>query len=233
MIYRIAVCDDEPEQAKALEHMVSLWAEREKHAVRVELFPSAEAFLFACGESNLFDILLLDVEMRTMSGIGLAKQIRRFDKRSEIIFVTSHAEFIGEGYEVDALHYLVKPVGADRLFPVLSRAAKRLEETPPSVIIHSGGETLRLAESDILYVEARLHYLSIHTPAHEYEIREAMSVFQETLSDTFFRIHRSYLASLPRIIRICRNSVTMENGVVLPLSRGLYDAVNRAFIEHN
>lgn len=63
----------------------------------------AEAFLFEYEEDKAFDILLLDIEMENMNGIELAKRIRKDHNRAEIIFITSHFEFVWEGYEVDAL----------------------------------------------------------------------------------------------------------------------------------
>ena len=85
---------------------------------------------------------------------------------------------------------------------------------------------------DILYAEAFLHYIVIHTKDNEYKIKEPISVFENKVSDDFYRIHRSYLVSLKYITRISRASVTIGNAT-LPLSRGKYDDINRAFIEHN
>lgn len=233
MHYKIAICDDEAGQTKILKDMVSSWAAQVGCSAETVLFSSSEAFLFDCGGDNLFDILLLDVEMCAISGIELAKRIRKTDRRAEIIFVSSHPEFIGEGYEVDALHYLVKPVVRGKLFQVLDRAAKCLAVEPPSLIIHCGGEAIKLTEDRILYVESFCHYICIHTQEREYEIKENISAFQERLTDAFFRIHRSYIVSLACIVRISRSFVTLEDGTELPLARGQYDSVNRAFIEHN
>lgn len=233
MNFKIAICDDESEEIEKIQKMVTRWAERTKHSVSIETFPSAEAFLFACNGGNLFDILLLDVEMRKINGIDLAKKIRTFDSKAEIIFITSHNEFASEGFEVDALHYLLKPVNEEKFSSVLDRAAVRLLTDPPSIIIQCNGDLIKLFEADILYVESYLHYILIHTIHGEYKIKESISTFAEKLSDLFFRIHRSYLVSLTRVIRISRTSVTLEGNISLPLSRGQYDAVNQAFIRKN
>lgn len=233
MPYQIAVCEDEEEQGRAVGAVISKWSRLSGHACQVRFYPSAEAFLFEYQEDKSCDILLLDIEMKEISGIELAKRIRRENRRMEIIFLTSHFEFIAEGYEVDALHYLMKPVSEDKLVDVLSRAADRLASQPPSLVILCEGETLRLYEEDILYVEAFLHYISIHTREGEYKIKESISAFGEKLSADFYRIHRSYLASLKYIRKISRTSVTMEDQKELPLARGKYDDINRAFIERN
>jgi len=233
MSYRIAICDDEQEQLKALAQIVGLWSKENGEICEIRTFLSAEEFLFAYEDDKNYDIFLLDVEMKEMSGIDLAKKIRRDSSRAEIVFVTSHFEFIGEGYEVDALHYLVKPVAEEKLKEVLAKAAAKLREEPPSVVITCENETVKLYETDILYVESFLHYICIYTKEKEYRIKESISVFEKKLSADFFRIHRSYLVALKAVVRITRNSVTLEGGVELPVARGKYDSINRAFIEAN
>ncbi len=232
MKYRIAICDDEQNQIEYITSIVASWSAHEGHGCEIRTFASAEAFLFEYEEDKAYDILLLDVEMKNMNGIELAKRIRKDNNRAEIIFITSHFEFVGEGYEVDALHYLIKPISVEKLTQVLTKAAEKLSVEPPSVVISCEGETVKLYESDILYVESFLHYIVIHTKDNEYKIKENISVFENKVSDVFYRIHRSYLVSLKYITRISRTSVNIGN-TELPLSRGKYDNINRAFIEHN
>ena len=228
---RIAVIDDRPADRETIAALVSRWAkDRAETAVSIP-FPSAEAFLFAYSEDRDFDILLLDVEMSGEDGISLAKRLRQEGCAAEIVFVTSHFELAGEGYEVDALHYLVKPISQEKLSAVLTKAANRLKAAPPSIVISSEGETVRLTERELLYVEAFLHYLVLHTEARDYRIKETLGEFAGRLSEDFFRIHRSVLVNLRRIVKITRTDVTLDSGDILPVARGKYDAVNRAFIE--
>lgn len=232
MNYKIAVCDDEQDQTEYILSILAAWGRQYGCTCDVSVFDSAESFLFDYEDHKTWDILLLDVEMKNMTGIELARRIRKDDNRTEIIFTTAHFEFAGEGYEVDALHYLVKPVSDAKLMQVLDKAAQRLSVEPLSVVINCSGETLRLYESDILYVESFLHYILIHTKDNEYRIKENLSAFAQKLSDDFYRVHRSYLVSLKHITRISRTSVSVGR-TELPLSRGKYDDIHRAFIEHN
>lgn len=233
MPYKIAICDDEPNQIEHLKSIVAEWSHTACHPCEILAFPSAEAFLFAYESDKTYDILLLDIEMNDISGVELAKRIRHDSCRAEIIFITSHFEFVSEGYEVDALHYLMKPVAGEKLTQVLAKAAEHLSAEPPYVIITCKGETVRLYESELLYAEAFLHYLCVYTKEREYRIKESISAFEAKLSKDFFRTHRSYLVSLKHITRISRTSVSITGGKELPLARGKYDAVNRAFIERN
>lgn len=233
MKLKIAILDDEQSQLEALGSAVHSWAEANGHACEIGTFPSAEAFRFVYSGDKRFDILLLDVEMTGQNGIDLAKQLRSKGERAEIIFVTSHFEFSGEGYEVDALHYLVKPIDPDKLFSVLTKAAERLSTEPPYVVIRCDGVTEKLYERDILYIESFLHYIVIRTAGRAYRLKENLTDFAERLSDDFYRAHRSYYVSLKHVARISRTFVTLDNGQEIPLSRGKYDGINRAYIERN
>ena len=233
MKLRIAILDDERPQIEFLRSSAHAWAETNSHACEISTFPSAEAFRFAYSGDKRFDILLLDVEMAGQNGIDLAKQLRKEGDRSEIIFITSHFEFYGEGYEVDALHYLVKPVDPGKLFSVLTKAVERLSVEPPYVIVRCDGITEKLYEQDILYIESLLHYIVIRTAKREYRIKENLTDFADRLTDDFYRTHRSYFVSLKHVARISRTSVTLDNGQEIPLSRGKYDEINRAYIERN
>ena len=179
------------------------------------------------------DIVLIDYHMPGMSGIDLAKRLRGAGCRAEIIFITSHFECMAEGYEVDALHYLVKPVPAEKLRAVLDRAAARLSVEPPSVVIACEEGNVKLYESELLYAESFLHDLVLHTTGPDYRIRESISAFAGRLSADFFRTHRSYLVNLKAVVRIGRTSVLLRGGAEVPLARGKYDAINRAFIDRN
>lgn len=231
MALKIAVCEDDLAQRDALCTLVSRWAAAREHSAAIGSYSSAEAFLFAYADARDFDILLLDVEMGAMNGVELAKRLRREKSRAEIIFLTSHTEFIGEGYDVDALHFLIKPVNDEKLFSVLDRAAERAAVSPPSIVVNSEGQTLRLYEREIRYIEAFLHECVIVADSGEYRVRERISDLEARLSKQFFRCHRSYIVFLPAIRRIGRSELLLEGGASIPLARGKYDAINRAYID--
>ncbi|MBR4866673.1 MAG: response regulator transcription factor [Clostridia bacterium] len=233
MRWRIAIADDDGAICADLASQVEAWGREAGIALEVRSFPSAEALLFDMGDEGPFDILLLDVEMGGMSGLELAGEIRKGDRRCEIVFVTSHYELAGAGYEVDALHYLMKPVKKEKLTAVLHKAVRKLSVKPKTVLVTAEGEILRLPVEEILYVEAFLHYIEIHTETRKYRIKDSIAAFAEKLGPGFFRTHRSYLVNLLRVTRIARTGVTVEGGSEIPLARGKYDEVNRAYIERN
>ena len=94
MKLKIAICDDEQNQIEYITSLVSSWSAGEGHSCEIRTFTSAEEFLFQYEDNKTYDILLLDVEMKNITGIELATRIRKDNNRAEIVFITSHFEFI-------------------------------------------------------------------------------------------------------------------------------------------
>lgn len=122
MAYRAAVCDDSAADADYVRGIVAHWAEQRGVALECRAFSSAEQFLFCYEEDKNFDLLLLDVEMPGADGVTLAKTVRQENEAVQIVFITGYSDYIAEGYDVAALHYLMKPVRPEKLCAVLDRA---------------------------------------------------------------------------------------------------------------
>ena len=145
MKLNIAICDDEQIQVEYLRASVDKWARSRRYPVEITTYPSAEAFLFEYSENKSFDILLLDVEMGKMNGVDLAKYIRRENHVIQLIFVTGFYEYFSDGFDVSALHYLIKPATEAKLFPVLDRAVQNLAYRERSVLLSTAdGKGIRI-----------------------------------------------------------------------------------------
>lgn len=163
MEYKAAICDDEALELQYLSALVKSWAEKMGHGIRISVFPSAEAFLFQYEEEKDFDLLLLDIEMGKMNGVELARKVREENAGIQIVFITAYPDFISEGYEVSALHYLMKPLKEEKLFEVLGRAAVNLGKKERYEIFRTDGETVRVPVSEIVSVEAFSHSVQMVT----------------------------------------------------------------------
>ena len=234
MEYRIAICDDSMETRKGLSLLVKKWAAEKGVSLILDVFPSAENYLFRCAEQPYFDILLLDIEMPGMNGLTLAKTIRQKSDLTQIIFITGFSDFIAEGYEVSALHYLIKPVSEEKLSEVLSRAAEKLRKTEKTVLFQTEKEVRRIQLDRIVSVEAFAHSCMVTATDSSFEVRESITAVEKLLREAaesaFVRTHRSYLAGVKYIQSISKTEVTLDNGRKIPLSRSNYQAVHQAFI---
>jgi len=231
MKLKIAICDDDASQRIFLNEIVTAWAGKCRHMVECKEYADAKSFLFDYEEEKDFDILLLDVEMPEISGIELAKAVRRENAAVQIIFITGFYEYFSDGFDVSALHYLIKPADAAKLNPVLDKAVHNLHYRQRSVLLSTAEGDIKVSLADILYVESENVYMLVHTPGKTYRTRMSLAKFAEALDETFFKVHRSYIVGLKYIKKITRNEVTMINGDTIPISRGLYDAVHGALVK--
>ena len=112
---RIAICDDEPAQAELLRGFVNDWARDRREPSEIRLFPSGDAFWFCWEQDKAWDALLLDIQMSGTDGLDLCRQLRAAGSRLPVVFVTGLAGHMAEGFELDAVHYLVKPASRDKI----------------------------------------------------------------------------------------------------------------------
>ena len=230
MDYRVAICDDSRRDAEYVLSLLESWASDNQISVHTECFPSAEAFLFHYAEDKNFDILLLDIEMGNMNGVELAKTVRRSNDGVQIVFISGFPDFIAEGYDVSALHYLMKPVDGKKLAEVLDRAAATIKKQPQTVLLPVGRETVRIKAEEVVFAESQAHYMIVHTSAEAYKCRMTISEMQALLGEGFARCHRSFLVGLRHVCRITKTDVCMDVGISLPLGRGMYDELNLALV---
>ena len=232
MDYKIALCDDEAALLRLVSGLVGEWAAARQTVCGIETSPSAEAFLFQYQEDKSYDILLLDIEMTGMDGVTMAKAVRREDETVQIIFLTGYSDYILEGFEVAALHYLMKPVDREKLFTVLDRAVEKLRKNERALTLELPGELVRVPLYEIRCLEVRQNYVTVHAK-EDYTVKKPLGEFQRELDERFFRTGRSCIVNLACVRRVTRTEVFLDGGLTMPLSRGLYDAINRAIISRS
>ena len=216
---RIAVCDDEEKfrvQARDLIDKIAGSMD-----VVVDAYSDGRKLLEAF-DKRPYDLLFLDIEMPMMDGITLAKKLRERSDNIYIVFLTGHVEYALEGYEVNALRYLTKPVQEDKLREVL-RFVMDKSVSKRQLIIKEDGEELLINVTDIIYMEAQNQYVMIYTMEGEHLVRYNIGDFEVELEkDGFFRCHRGYLVSLSKVKKLQKSEVVMESldgEINLPVSR--------------
>ena len=231
MSYRIAICDDSAADRQYVLNMVERWAASAGHVIHTDTFPSAENFLFHYAEESDYDILLLDIEMGAMDGVTMAKQVRKDNETVQIVFITGYSEYIAEGYEVAALHYLMKPVKEDKLFAVLDRALEKQKQNERCLNLELSGEMVRIPFYEIRYLDVHQNYVTIHGK-QDYTIKRTLGEFEKELDDRFHRVGRAMILNLKYIQRVTKTEVRLSDGTALPLPRGAYEPLNRAIIQN-
>ena len=231
MAYRVAIVDDSKTDEEFVKGILNSWVELRQANIQAEVFPSAEAFLFRYADDKEWDILLLDIEMGAMDGVTMAKRVRQDNEAVQIVFITGYSDYIAEGYEVSALHYLMKPVNGEKLMSVLDRAMEKRKQEERCLNLASSGEMVRLPFYEIRYLDVHQNYVTVHAKA-DYTVKRTLADVEKELDDRFHRVGRGMILNLKYIQRVTKTEVRLSDGTVLPLPRGAYEPLNRAIIAH-
>lgn len=231
---KIAVIEDIQTHGDLLDSYIRKWSEKKKINPVLKRFKSAESFLFQWEQEADFDILFVDIQMSGMNGMEMAKKIRSMDKNIIIIFTTGITDYIEEGYEVEAMHYLIKPISEDKVVACLDRAAEK-RKTEKYILVNTSEETLKINIEQIYYAEAMGHGCRLRLERKDkdkfIEIKENISQMENMLEKAeFIKCHRSYICRIKGISRIDKTTIYFDDGSSIPVSRRMYGQVNQAFI---
>lgn len=227
---RIAICDDEQNSRIYLKKLI-----QEQNVVcEITEYKSGEEFL---STNKAFDVIFLDIDLKTnISGMDLAKQIRNREEKKQpmIIFVTGYSEYVFEAFDVEAFHYLVKPVSNEKFIEVFQKAVKQIseemEQQKRTIRVQFANTNKIIPMEDILYAESQNHKVILHTKQETIEYYAKISDLEEELKEQFFRIHKGYLVNLACIDKYTKSEVVLVSKDVLPLSRYKYGDFVKAYL---
>ena len=183
------------------------------------------------------DAIFCDINMPDLNGMDFVKSL---STPPLIVFTTAYSEYAVEGFKVDAVDYLLKPFGLDDFKRAANRLQERLEvrqQEPATTIVSSEDDSIfvktdyrvvKIAISDIRYIEGMSEYLKIHLESQPKPIVTLLSMkkMEEFLPTHFMRIHRSYIINLKKIQEVNKNRVIMDSETYLPIGDNYKDAFN-------
>ena len=167
----------------------------------------------------------------------LAREIRSRGKGKQpiIIFVTGYKEYVFDAFDVDAFHFLIKPIDEEKFADVIQRAAKQIlaeqEQQNKNLVIQYNNTNKAIPFSHIYYVESQNHKAVIHCKEGEFEYYARMEDLEMELLGQFYRIHRGYLINLSYVDEYNKLEVTLMNGDKLLISKYKYDDFVRAYLD--
>lgn len=228
---RIAVVENELEERQ---HICSCIAEyfRDKE-ISADLCEYGDGTEIAEAAREPFDVIFMDIDMEGLDGMGAARQIRKFDSQVMIVFITNMAGYAIEGYSVQALDFLVKPVSAVRmeeeLDKILEIARKR---NPGKIAVKGEGKLYQIDINDIFYVEMYGRKIRLHRRQGVLEVNGTLRYFEELLSQApFFRCHQAFLVNMGYVSFIGKCDVEVE-GDKVPVSRQRKKEFGQAFARY-
>ena len=227
----LAICDDEKIMRRSLSERV-----KKLHPdIDIHTFSSAEELL---KNDICFDLYLLDIEMDKISGMDLAKTLRQRPHLFPpiIIFITGFAEHMADAFDVQAYHFLLKPLDHRKFQEVMNRAVievmQQKSQLDDYLLIKSDNIMYKLSYDDIIYIESGNKQSIFHTTEEKMKTNTPMYELEETLSGRFFRCHRGYLVNLAHVLSYEPGSISVTGGDKLLLSRLKYPDFVQAFMNY-
>lgn len=229
---RVAVVDDSKEDAQHLAEYLEQFQMDNNITLQTKIFYASVDFLEEYqGE---YDVIFLDIEMPGCNGLDVAREIRAKDQSVGIIFVTSMAQYALEGYEVNAIDFMVKPVGYCNFSMKIENAFRFFQRhKEQDILIANKDGILRITVSELLYIEKERDFLVFHTKKESYKERGSIKSIKERITDlSFSECTSGCVVNLNFVKRIGKNTVTLISGVELPLSRRLKKQFSEDYIRY-
>ncbi len=226
---RIAVCDDEKSMGEYLKQLIERRLSCKKDC-QVEIFSSGKELLEAGKD---FDIFFLDIDLKDMSGIDMAKKLRQ-ESEAVIVFVTALKEYVFDAFDVQAFQYLLKPIDEEKFFRVLDLA---IEECRPvrqaePLVIRVKGIHRNIPRGEILYAENDARKVVLHLKEEQVSYYAKMSELEEILGEQFFRCHRGYLVNLGAVKGYDTGNIQLKNGETILMAKQKYSAFVNSYMEY-
>lgn len=223
----IAVCDDNALFLVEVSRQIAAVLEEAGIAFRLSQFTGGGQLLAA----PPFELVFLDVEMAPPDGLETARRLRDRGDRSKLVFLTSHKQYVFSAFDVEASQYLLKPPDSQKLREVLLRlCAKAGEEEERFLTVKQGTGICKISLNQILYIEVLGRKITLHTPDKKWDFYGKLEQLEETLPDSFFRCHRSFVVNLAYVSRYDKTTAMMENGDEVPIAKRKYPAFGKAFL---
>ena len=219
-MWNVIICDDEQGCRESVAEMLGRYEEESGETFDVMMCESAEELLERYNEKT--DLILLDIQMKTLNGMNAARALRQRGSEVQIIFITSMAEYAIEGYEVHAFGFLKKPVHYRQLAWQLDDLLGVLKKKRGvSVVVQDGSVMYSYQSSEIMWIEALGHDVILHLgDGRTTRCNTPLSKLEEQLKDAgFFRVHKSFLINMQYVAAVKVTSIEMQGGDSVLLSK--------------
>lgn len=228
---KAAIVDDSPRDAARLKKYIEQYAAEMGLECRIFQYANGLDFLDDCGQN--FDIVFMDVEMPHLDGFQTAKRMRQTDDTTVLIFITNLSQYAIHGYEVNAIEYMVKPVGYYNFSDKMSKAIKYLNRNREKVMVFKSDDIItKLKVSEIYYLEKEKNYILFHTTLGDFRERGSMAEMEERLAGAgFSKCISGCLVNLRYVTKMEKDVVWLGE-TAIPVARGQRKQLAKEFMEY-
>ncbi|MBW1299005.1 LytR/AlgR family response regulator transcription factor [Aquimarina litoralis] len=229
MKIKCMVIDDEPLAIKVLEKHI-------KKVPELELVASFDNPIHAGDflQKNSVDLLFLDIQMPVVTGIDF---IKNTNIQPKVILTTAYREYALEGYELDIIDYLLKPISFIRFYKAINKYKNLTAAIPQNsnaldtekmvghIFVNANKRMIRVEFNHILYVDSIKDYVRIHTGDDTIVTKDKISVFLQKLPTHFLRVHRSYIINKEKITSFTSKDIVLLNGMEIPIGTSYKEVI--------
>jgi len=229
---RIGLCDDNKECLEKLYQALKTIIVAMPNT-SVDFFSSGNELVNQYENCNHYDLLFLDIEMPGLSGIETGHMIRERDSQVNIVFLTSHKQYMSQSLKVEVFDYLLKPLDLDELKLVLERAIKKYKEQHYIIEIRIYDTSYTLEVNEIIYIESDRNHITFHTVKEKYRCIGKLKEYQQKLASYgFLKCHNSILINMQYVKNIENDSIITKTGIVVDMSKRKKRECLRKFSEY-
>ncbi len=228
---RIAICEDLNDERQYLSTSVEEYCRNNFYNAIIMEYDSGEALLEVFAKEK-FEIVFMDVYMKSLSGIDTAREIRAIDPDCLLVFVTGSREFALDGFALNALHYLLKPINGEKIAEVFARAKKIKHQLQKYIEVLSDRITVKILVNSIQYVEVYDKACFIHKKDEKLKTYLSLDELAQKLeTDSFLRCHRSYIVNMQAIVSVEENDFLLQSGVRVPIRQSEKRAIKQRYMD--
>lgn len=220
---KVAICDDDIRFTGEFENLIFQMSKKQNVSVDIDVFfDGRDLVRNICEEKIKYDLIFLDIEMKSMDGITVARKIREADEIVLIIYVTSHTSYAIEAYDVQPFQFLVKPIEREILQRYFIKAYDKIISGDSYFRYKYGKDTYQILVKDILYFQSKRRVVFIHrldgSVVKYYEKLNELETKFKMSKIEFWRIHQSYLVNAMYVVRKSFEQIELIDGKVLFVS---------------
>lgn len=213
------ICDDLAADREILLNFCDRYAKENRLPIATLEFENAGALL-KCREARSADVMFLDIYMEGALGVDAARILRSKGFRGALVFTTSSREHYADGFDVEVVHYLLKPIRWEAFCEAMRRVRDRAHAGARRVRVTAGRHEMDIDVSGIRYIEVYGHKTVLHTVRGEITVSQSLSALEERLGgDPFLRCYRYFIINMDFVKRLNEESFLMNDGQEIPLSR--------------
>ena len=229
----ISILEDQPTEAERLKSLLNQWSLQTNCELEISEYCSGEDFFDKNSKTTYqsFSVFFLDIQMKEMNGLEVAKELRKEGYQGAVIFLTAFREYVFHGYEVHAMNYLLKPVKKKPLFLCLDEIAKDLSGN--SYLYRNKQDIISIPYKDILCFSSSLHYIDILTVSDHFCQYATLNNIIEYLPQEFIRTHKSCIVNMAHIYKVSGSTIVLSNHMTTQIGRSYTKSVISAFTAYS